>query len=85
MYRPETSQVSKACEVWLYTQSEFDLICEPKFFGGFMSQPTDGPTIGEFAPDFKLPYTRTEAFTLSEQRGKKKVAICFYVLDFTSG
>jgi CSLREA domain-containing protein len=26
MYRSETSLVSKICEVWLYTQSEFDLI-----------------------------------------------------------
>ena len=50
-----------------------------------MSQPTGGPAVGELAPDFKLPFTRTEAFTLSEQRGKKKVAICFYVLDFTGG
>ena len=44
-----------------------------------------GTEVGQMAPDFTLPYSRTESFTLSDHRGKKKVAICFYVLDFTSG
>ncbi len=44
-----------------------------------------GPEVGHTAPDFTLPYSRTESATLSEYRGKKKVVLAFYVLDFTGG
>ena len=50
-----------------------------------MSQPNDGPTVGQLAPEFTLPLSRTEQVTLSNYRGQKKVAVCFYVLDFTGG
>ncbi len=50
-----------------------------------MTQLEIGPEVGQQAPDFTLPMTRTEAVTLSDYRGKKKVALMFYVLDFTSG
>ncbi len=50
-----------------------------------MSQPQLGADIGQPAPDFTLPYTRTESATLSDYRGKQKVALAFYVLDFTGG
>lgn len=40
---------------------------------------------GQQAPDFTLPYSRTESATLSDYRGKKKVMLAFYVLDFTGG
>ena len=41
--------------------------------------------LGQQAPDFTLPYSRTESATLSDYRGKKKVMLAFYVLDFTGG
>ena len=54
-----------------------------------MTQTTTGQTIGaevgQLAPDFTLPYSRTESVTLSDYRGKKKVVLAFYVLDFTGG
>ncbi|MBI5876823.1 MAG: redoxin domain-containing protein [Chloroflexi bacterium] len=51
-----------------------------------MSQPTGGPEVGQKAPDFTLPYSRTESATIADFAGKKKkVALCFYVLDFTGG
>jgi peroxiredoxin len=50
-----------------------------------MSQPEVGAEVGQQAPDFTLPYSRTEAATLSDYRGKKKVMLAFYVLDFTGG
>ena len=44
-----------------------------------------GPEVGQLAPDFSLPYSRTESATLSDYRGKKKIVLAFYVLDFTGG
>jgi peroxiredoxin len=44
-----------------------------------------GTEVGQLAPDFTLPYTRTESAALSDYRGKKKVVLAFYVLDFTGG
>lgn len=50
-----------------------------------MTQTQIGVEVGQLAPDFTLPYTRTESVTLSDYRGKKKVVLAFYVLDFTGG
>jgi peroxiredoxin len=50
-----------------------------------MSQPETGPEVGQHAPDFTLPYSRTESANLSDYRGRKKVVLAFYVLDFTGG
>ena len=50
-----------------------------------MSQPETGPAVGQLAPDFTLPYSRTESATISDYRGKKKVVLAWYVLDFTGG
>jgi len=50
-----------------------------------MSQPDSGPAVGQPAPDFSLPYSRTESATLSDYRGKQRVMLAFYVLDFTGG
>lgn len=50
-----------------------------------MSPPSGGPEVGQVAPDFTLPFSRTESVTLGDYKGKKKVALCFYVLDFTGG
>jgi peroxiredoxin len=44
-----------------------------------------GPEVGQLAPDFSLPYSRTESATISDYRGKKKIVLAFYVLDFTGG
>jgi len=50
-----------------------------------MSSPDTGPEVGQLAPEFTLPFSRTESATLSDFRGKKKVVVAFYVLDFTGG
>jgi peroxiredoxin Q/BCP len=39
--------------------------------------------VGEKAPDFTLPATKGDKFSLSSFAGKKNVIIQFYVLDFT--
>jgi len=44
-----------------------------------------GPEVGQLAPDFSLPYSRTESATISDYHGKKKIVLAFYVLDFTGG
>lgn len=38
---------------------------------------------GTEAPDFKLPSHQDEDVSLSSYRGKKKVLLVFYPLDFT--
>ena len=39
--------------------------------------------VGEAAPDFTLPSHQGEKVTLSSYRGKKKVILAFYPLDWT--
>jgi peroxiredoxin len=44
--------------------------------------------VGDLAPDFKLQYfdgTGLKDVNLSEYRGKKNVALAFYVFAFTGG
>ena len=41
--------------------------------------------VGDVAPDFTLPDQNRKGVTLSDFRGKKNVALAFYVLAFTSG
>ena len=45
------------------------------------------PTIkvGQMAPDFKLTDQNGKEVSLSEFRGKKNVALAFYVFAFTGG
>ena len=50
-----------------------------------MTQAEVSTEVGQQAPDFTLPYSRTETATLNDYRGKKKVMLAFYVLDFTGG
>ena len=41
------------------------------------------PTVGQPAPDFALQSTEGREITLSEFKGKKKVVLAFYPLDFS--
>jgi peroxiredoxin len=41
--------------------------------------------VGDPAPDFSLPVSMDKKVSLSEFRGKKKVVLAFYPLDFTGG
>jgi hypothetical protein len=44
--------------------------------------------VGDVAPDFKLQYfdgTALKDVTLSQYRGKKNVALAFYIFAFTGG
>jgi hypothetical protein len=47
------------------------------------------PKVGDLAPDFKLQYFDgtwpPKEISLSEYRGKKQVALAFYVFAFTGG
>jgi peroxiredoxin len=40
-------------------------------------------TVGQSAPDFKLPNTEKEFFTLSQFKGKKNVLLLFFPFAFT--
>ena len=41
------------------------------------------PTVGQPAPDFKLMSTDDREISLSEFKGRKKVVLAFYPLDFS--
>jgi cytochrome oxidase Cu insertion factor (SCO1/SenC/PrrC family) len=41
--------------------------------------------VGDMAPDFKLTDQNGKEVSLSEFRGKKNVALAFYVFAFTGG
>ncbi len=41
--------------------------------------------VGEMAPDFTLPDDQGGRVTLSSFRGKKNVALAFYIFAFTGG
>jgi peroxiredoxin len=43
------------------------------------------PSVGEPAPDFRLPSATREEFSMSQFQGVKKVVFAFYPLDFTGG
>jgi cytochrome oxidase Cu insertion factor (SCO1/SenC/PrrC family) len=47
--------------------------------------PTPTVKVGEMAPDFKLTDQNGKDVSLSEFRGKKNVALAFYVFAFTGG
>lgn len=40
--------------------------------------------LGDHAPDFTLPRSKTEKITLSEVLQTRAAVLIFYVLDFTS-
>lgn len=41
--------------------------------------------VGDMAPDFTLLDTKMQKVTLSSFRGKKNVALAFYIFAFTGG
>ncbi len=41
--------------------------------------------VGDAAPDFSLAATTKETIALSDYRGKRKVVLAFYGMDFTPG
>jgi peroxiredoxin Q/BCP len=43
------------------------------------------PKVGEPAPEITLQAAGGKEWSLAEQRGKKKVVLLFYVLDWTPG
>jgi cytochrome oxidase Cu insertion factor (SCO1/SenC/PrrC family) len=49
------------------------------------SAPVTHLKVGDAAPDFTLPDTDGKPVKLSDFRGKKNVALAFYVLAFTGG
>lgn len=49
------------------------------------SSPQTQLKVGEMAPDFTLTDTNGQPVKLSDFRGKKNVALAFYVLAFTGG
>ena len=44
-----------------------------------------GPQVGEPAPDFELPGSDGNTYTLSQFRGKQPVVIAFFPKAFTGG
>lgn len=42
------------------------------------------PEVGDRAPEFTLPHTPQEKYTLSEVVKDRKAVLVFYVLDFTT-
>ena len=52
------------------------------------TKPADAPPkikVGDMAPDFKLLDQNFKTVSLSDFRGKKNVALAFYVFAFTGG
>jgi len=43
------------------------------------------PKVGEAAPEVKLQGIGGKEWSLAEQKGKNKVVLLFYVLDWTPG
>jgi AhpC/TSA family len=56
-----------------WAQSEQKAPPDPKF------------KVGDMAPDFTLLDTKMQKVTLSSYRGKKNVALAFYIFAFTGG
>jgi cytochrome oxidase Cu insertion factor (SCO1/SenC/PrrC family) len=48
-------------------------------------QPMPAVKVGDVAPDFKLTDQDGKDISLSQFRGKKNVALAFYVFAFTGG
>ena len=60
------------------------------FVSGFSQEkkaapPTPTVKVGDAAPDFKLTDQNGKDVSLSDFRGKKSVALAFYVFAFTGG
>jgi peroxiredoxin len=50
-----------------------------------MSNPDTIPSVGEEAPDFRLPSLAHGEVAPADYRGRQKVVIAFYSTDNTSG
>ncbi len=49
------------------------------------AQPTPAVKVGDVAPNFKLTDQNGKDVSLADFRGKKNVALAFYVFAFTGG
>ena len=52
---------------------------------GTTSTALAGAEVGQPAPDFCLPSSQGDKVCLKDFKGKDKVVLLFYVLDFTDG
>ena len=60
-------------------------LCTTVFAQQKVASPTPTVKVGEVAPDFKLTDQNGKDVSLSDFRGKKNVALAFYVFAFTGG
>lgn len=61
--------------------------CLPPSFAATKSEPMPAPKIkvGDMAPDFTLEDQNGKQISLHQFRGKKNVALAFYIFAFTGG
>jgi cytochrome oxidase Cu insertion factor (SCO1/SenC/PrrC family) len=60
-------------------------LCSAGFAQQKSAMPEPTVKVGQMAPDFKLTDQNGKEVSLSEFRGKKNVALAFYVFAFTGG
>lgn len=60
-------------------------LCTAAFAQQKAAMPEPTVKVGQMAPDFKLTDQNGKEVSLSEFRGKKNVALAFYVFAFTGG
>ena len=60
-------------------------LCSTGFAQQKPAMPEPTVKVGQMAPDFKLTDQNGKEVSLSEFRGKKNVALAFYVFAFTGG
>lgn len=60
-------------------------LCTTAFTQQKAAMPDPTVKVGQMAPDFKLTDQNGKEVSLSEFRGKKNVALAFYVFAFTGG
>ena len=60
-------------------------LCTTAFAQQKAAMPDPTVKVGQMAPDFKLTDQNGKEVSLSEFRGKKNVALAFYVFAFTGG
>jgi len=60
-------------------------LCSTAFAQQKAAMPEPTVKVGDMAPDFKLTDQNGKEASLNEFRGKKNVALAFYVFAFTGG